>query len=121
MPEQSNTPSNLQNKPMAAGSPGTSGSQGIGSHGRGDRDALATQVDAVIAELKELGYVSKAAIKRRAQDARAHASDWAEAGKEKAMHYEEVLERQVREAPMKSLLIAAGVGALVGWLTSPRR
>ena len=44
------------------------------------------------------------------------ATEYYEQGKEKAMQWEQGLEDYVREQPVKSLLIAAGVGMLVGMI-----
>ena len=48
------------------------------------------------------------------------ASDYYQQGREKAMHWQEELENYVAERPIKSLLIAAGVGALLGILWKHR-
>jgi ElaB/YqjD/DUF883 family membrane-anchored ribosome-binding protein len=44
------------------------------------------------------------------------AQDYYEQGRQKAMEYQENLESYVREQPVKAVLIAAGIGLLVGFL-----
>ena len=44
------------------------------------------------------------------------ASDYYQQGREKAQHWQEAVEDYVTERPIKSLLIAAGIGALLGVL-----
>lgn len=50
------------------------------------------------------------------QNLREGAQQYYEQGKEKAMQWEQTLEESVRDRPMRSLLIAAGVGMLLGVL-----
>ncbi|MDB5324302.1 MAG: hypothetical protein JWN40_5933 [Phycisphaerales bacterium] len=48
------------------------------------------------------------------QAAKESATEYYQAGREKAAQWEEQLENYVREQPVKALLIAAGVGAVIG-------
>ena len=48
------------------------------------------------------------------QNAKDAASEYYQAGRDKAMQWEEQLETYVRQQPVKALLIAAGVGAIIG-------
>jgi len=48
------------------------------------------------------------------QNAKDAATDYYQAGREKAAQWEEQLESYVREQPVKALLIAAGMGAIIG-------
>ena len=48
------------------------------------------------------------------QAAKETATEYYQAGREKAVEWEEQLENYVREQPVKALLIAAGVGAIIG-------
>jgi ElaB/YqjD/DUF883 family membrane-anchored ribosome-binding protein len=48
--------------------------------------------------------------------ARHAARDVAGLGKEKATHLAEEIEKHIREKPVQSVLIAAGVGVLIGML-----
>jgi ElaB/YqjD/DUF883 family membrane-anchored ribosome-binding protein len=48
------------------------------------------------------------------QAARDTAAEYYQAGRDKAVQWEEQLETYVREQPLKSLLIAAGIGVVLG-------
>ena len=48
------------------------------------------------------------------QNVKDSATEYYEAGRDKAMEWESQIEDYVRERPIKSLLMAAGVGALLG-------
>ena len=48
------------------------------------------------------------------QNAKDAATEYYQAGREKAAQWEDQLETYVREQPVKALLIAAGVGAIIG-------
>lgn len=50
------------------------------------------------------------------QQGRQMAGDYYQQGREKAMAWGEEVENYVREQPMKSVLIAAGVGVVLGFL-----
>jgi ElaB/YqjD/DUF883 family membrane-anchored ribosome-binding protein len=56
------------------------------------------------------------AAREKYEHLRDQARDSFEQGREQAQYWEERLERFVQEEPVKALLIAAGVGALVGML-----
>ncbi len=65
-------------------------------------------------DVRELGVVAK--------DAAAEKFDhWYKDGREKAIQFEHGLENQIREHPLQSVAIAAGVGFLAGYLVSRRR
>jgi ElaB/YqjD/DUF883 family membrane-anchored ribosome-binding protein len=50
------------------------------------------------------------------QQGRDRMQEYYDQGRDKAMEFEQNLEAYVREQPVKSLLIAAGVGCLLGFL-----
>jgi ElaB/YqjD/DUF883 family membrane-anchored ribosome-binding protein len=64
--------------------------------------------------LRDLGDSARVAAKERLEQARKTASEYYERGKQRAMEWEEGVEDYVRENPMKSLLMAAGAGLLLG-------
>jgi ElaB/YqjD/DUF883 family membrane-anchored ribosome-binding protein len=70
--------------------------------------------------LKEAAAEVAHDVRERASDVahnvRERASEYIEAGREKARDWEEGIEGFVQEKPLQSLLIAAGVGLLVGLL-----
>jgi ElaB/YqjD/DUF883 family membrane-anchored ribosome-binding protein len=59
-------------------------------------------------------------ITQRAQDlatqGKEAAAEYYEQGRERVQEWQQQLEQQVREKPFQSLLIAAGVGLLIGLL-----
>ena len=54
------------------------------------------------------------AAQEQFQNLRETATEYYDQGREKAMEWEQGIEDYVREQPIKSLLIAAGVGMLLG-------
>jgi len=90
----------------------TPGNQQGGSATEQLRDA-ATQVQQNIRDTA--GQVRDAA-QEKFDDLKQQASEYYDQGRERAMEWEQNLEQYVQEQPIKSLLIAAGVGMLVGFL-----
>src|SRR5688572_26805870 len=77
--------------------------------------------------LRDLGTQARTAATEQVQQIRQTAEEYYEQGRQKAqeyydqgrqkaMEYQENLESYVREQPVKAILIAAGVGLLVGML-----
>jgi ElaB/YqjD/DUF883 family membrane-anchored ribosome-binding protein len=66
--------------------------------------------------LADVGHLAKEAVQDKLHQLRDRASSGYGAGKEKLHEYEESLANVVRESPMKSVLIAAGVGLLLGFV-----
>ena len=64
-------------------------------------------------DLREMGTLAKEAAREKAQEIYTR-------GREKTKQWEEGLESFVREQPVKSLLIAAGVGIALGILMRRR-
>lgn len=48
------------------------------------------------------------------------AGDYAERGREAAADLAHVVERQIRQRPLGSVLIAGGLGFLLGWISTRR-
>jgi ElaB/YqjD/DUF883 family membrane-anchored ribosome-binding protein len=46
---------------------------------------------------------------------------WYKEGREKVVQFEQTLENRIRSHPLQSVMIAAGVGFLAGYLVSRRR
>jgi ElaB/YqjD/DUF883 family membrane-anchored ribosome-binding protein len=76
-------------------------SQSLRDAGSHARDAAAQARDAAAEKIGQI---------------RDHANDYYESGKQRAQEWEQGLEDYVREKPIQSLLIAAGVGMLLGVL-----
>ncbi|MDB5292673.1 MAG: hypothetical protein JWL69_3914 [Phycisphaerales bacterium] len=66
--------------------------------------------------LRELGGQVRDAAREKYEQLSEQANQYYEQGREKAQEWEEGLESYVREKPIQSLLIAAGVGMLLGVL-----
>lgn len=64
--------------------------------------------------LREMGGQARDAAREQYENLRDQASEYYEAGRQRAQEWEQNLENYVQEQPVKSLLIAAGVGFLLG-------
>ena len=64
----------------------------------------------------EFKKIEHAALKRKYEELRDQASEYYEQGRRRAMEMEQGLEQYVQEKPIQALLIAAGVGMLLGML-----
>ena len=64
--------------------------------------------------------INKEAVEARVHEARDRMNTMVERGKERAMELEGDFEHYVQDSPMKSIMIAAGVGLLLGALISRR-
>jgi ElaB/YqjD/DUF883 family membrane-anchored ribosome-binding protein len=67
-------------------------------------------------DIREVGGQVRDAAQQKYEDLREQASQYYDQGRGAAMEWEHGLEQYVQEQPIKSLLIAAGVGAMVGFL-----
>ena len=83
-------------------------------------ERLRQQTGAVREDLGELGRLAKQAAREKIDEARETAADYYDQGRKKADELEDQLADYVRAKPLKSILIAAGVGALFGILISRR-
>ena len=84
------------------------------------KTTLRDQTKVVKDDVRELGRVAKEASKEQLQEAKQVASQYLEKSREKATEVEDSVIRYVREKPVKSMVIAAGAGALLGFLLSRR-
>jgi ElaB/YqjD/DUF883 family membrane-anchored ribosome-binding protein len=66
--------------------------------------------------LREMGQQVKETAHEQFQNLRQTASDYYEHGREKAVELEHGFENYVRERPVKSVLIAAGIGLALGFI-----
>jgi len=66
--------------------------------------------------LRDMGRQVKETAHEKLQNLRETASEYYEQGREKAMEWEQNFENYVREQPIKSVLIAAGVGLVLGFV-----
>ncbi len=66
--------------------------------------------------LREIGQQARTAAQEQYENLRQQASEYYETGRQHAMEWEQSLEDYVRQQPVKSLLIAAGIGVILGAL-----
>ena len=67
-------------------------------------------------QVRETASQVRDAAQEKFNELRDQASQYYEEGRQRAQEWEQSLETYVQEQPIKSLLIAAGVGALLGFL-----
>ncbi len=67
-------------------------------------------------DLRELGGKARDAAAESFENLRGQAGEYYEQGRERAREMEQSLEQYVQEKPIQSLLIAAGIGMLLGIL-----
>lgn len=76
---------------------------------------LAEQSSRVIEDIRDLGQIAASSASEVANDLRTKGVEALKAGKQKAVQVRSGIETRVGDNPWKSLLIAAGVGALIGF------
>ncbi len=79
-------------------------------------DELRQHVKTVREDLGQLGRAAKNVAQEKLGEARRYADEHLDQGKQKASEIEDQLEEYIRNQPLKSILIAAGAGALIGYL-----
>ena len=79
------------------------------------RDKLRDKLSETRENIVDMGHIAKEAVQDKFQDLKGRAGDQYERGKEKMHEWEDSLLRTVRSSPMKSLLVAAGVGLAFGF------
>ena len=84
-----------------------------GTSGASDLREAASQVGQ---NLRDLGGQVRDTATQQYEQLRQQAGDYYEQGRQRAMEMEQSLEQYVQEKPIQSLLIAAGVGMLLGML-----
>lgn len=65
---------------------------------------------------RQMGQQVKEKAQEQFENIRQTAGEYYEQGREKAMEWEQNFEEYIREQPVKSVLIAAGVGLFLGFL-----
>jgi len=68
----------------------------------------------VVQDLQELGGMAREMAQEKVEQVRSGAADYANEGREKVRQVERSIEQYIREQPLKSMLIAAGVGLVLG-------
>ena len=90
---------------------GDTGNQG--NQGQGGLGEAATQVGE---NLRNLGAQARDVASERYTQLRDQAADYYNQGRQRAQEWEQSLESYVQEKPLQAVLIAAGVGVLLGLL-----
>lgn len=80
------------------------------------REKLRDKLSETRENIVDMGHLAKEAVQDKFHDLKDRATDQYERGREKVHEWEEGLARTVRSAPMKSVLVAAGVGLVLGFL-----
>ena len=80
------------------------------------QDALRDKFVETRHNIADMGHIAKEAVQDKFHDLKDRASEKLGEGKEKLHELEEGVARRVRSAPMQSVLIAAGVGLVLGFL-----
>ena len=70
--------------------------------------------------LRDLGSQVRDTATEQYDQLREQAGGYYEQGRQRALEMEQTLEQYVQEKPIQSLLIAAGIGAVLGWLWKRR-
>jgi len=65
-------------------------------------------------DFRELGGMAKEMAQEKMEQVQAGAADYAKEGREKIQEVERTIEQYIRQRPVKSMLIAAGVGLVFG-------
>ena len=84
--------------------------------GAGGKEQLRESAAQVGENLRDIGGQVRDVASEKYNELRDQASEYYEEGRQRAMEWEQGLEQYVQEKPIKSLLIAAGVGLLLGML-----
>ena len=93
------------------------GEQGGGNPGAGSATGqLRDQASQVANNLRDMGSSVRDAATEQYEHLRDTAMDYYDQGREKAQQWTQDLEGYVREQPIKSVMIAAGIGLLLGIL-----
>ena len=85
-------------------------------HASGSARPLSEQSAKVMEDVKELGHAALGQAEEALHEARLRGRELADSGRERMVDARQDLESYVRTHPMKSLLIAAGVGSLLSLL-----
>ena len=87
-----------------------------GSDGHSASEELKNKAAEVVENVRDMGGQVGKAAREQYEDLRSKASDYVEQGKEKAQEWEEGVEEYIKAKPVQALLIAAGIGVILGLL-----
>lgn len=80
------------------------------------KDDLRETAQDVRRGVQEIGSKARQVAEEQIETLRETAAEYVEQGRNKALEWEDSLESQIRHEPMKSMLIAAGIGFVAGFL-----
>jgi ElaB/YqjD/DUF883 family membrane-anchored ribosome-binding protein len=80
------------------------------------RGRLGRRARTVTQDLQELGGMAREMAQEKVEQLRASASSYCEEKRDKVQQVERSIEQFVKQQPLKSILIAAGAGMLLGGL-----
>ncbi|NOT01712.1 MAG: DUF883 family protein [Phycisphaerales bacterium] len=75
---------------------------------------MGTQARKVTQDVQEMGKMARDVAEEQLQDLRESASEYASQGRDKVQQVELTIEKYIQEHPLKTVLIAAGAGLLLG-------
>jgi ElaB/YqjD/DUF883 family membrane-anchored ribosome-binding protein len=78
------------------------------------KDAMKETAGDLLESARKVGVHAREVVQDHWDDVRTTAADYVEQGRDKARQMGKQVEGRIQESPMKSLLIALGVGFLVG-------
>lgn len=81
---------------------------------RSATDRLGKKTRTVTKDLQEMGEIAKDAARETLGQLRENASEFCEAGQDKVQRAGRSFEQYIQERPLKSILIATGIGLLLG-------
>ena len=79
-------------------------------------DELRNQMSKVGEDISELGSTAREAAQEKIAHVRGTMADYYKQGKTKAQELEHTVEDQIRAHPIQAVLVAAGVGLVIGLL-----
>lgn len=91
------------------------GEQNAGKQG-GATEQIREKAQEVGQTIRDVGQQARETAQQQYENLRRQAGEYYETGRQQAMEWEQSLEDYVRQQPVKSLLIAAGVGVILGAL-----
>ena len=77
-------------------------------------DRLGRKARTVTQDIQELGGMAREMTREKVEQLQTGVADYAKEGREKIRQVEHGIEQYIREQPLKSMLIATGVGMLLG-------